>query len=39
MFNNSMNYPKTTHYKGPKYKPPRQKNVKEEIEELIKQTV
>lgn len=39
MINNFMHYLKTTPYKGSKYKAPIQKSVKEEIEELIEQTV
>jgi Txe/YoeB family toxin of Txe-Axe toxin-antitoxin module len=35
MIHNFMNYLKTTPYKGVKYKQPKQKSMKEEIEELL----
>jgi len=38
MISNFMNYLKGTPYKGTKYKIPKQKTVKEEIKELMKQT-
>jgi len=39
MINNFMKYIKGAPYKGTKYKMPKQKSIKEEIEELMKQTV
>jgi four helix bundle protein len=37
MIHNFMNYLKTTPYKGVKYKQPKQKSMKEEIEELLEE--
>jgi len=37
MINNFMSYLKTTPYKGIKYKQPRQKSMKEEIDELLEE--
>ncbi len=37
MIHNFMNYLKTTPYKGVKYKQPKEKSMKEEIEELMKE--
>lgn len=39
MINNFMKYLKTAPYKGTKYKMPKQKTVKEELEEMMKETV
>jgi hypothetical protein len=37
MIHNFMNYLKTTPYKGIKYKQPKQKSMKEEIDELLEE--